>query len=254
VTGSVVTTQIRNGVLEITLNRPEVRNAIVPEVLDLLTQAFESANHDENVRLLILSGAGVSFSSGGDANYKGPSFKYGWEFAERAVLTINACPKPVIAKVRGHAIGFGCSLALLADFVVATSDTRFHFPFVHMGLVPEGIKTVTRLLGKVAARSYILLGQPLTGAEAEAAGLIYRAVASDELDSAVDDLTRQLLALPTHAYGPVKQALAFSETHTLKETLDWEMEQQSTIRSSPEFEAFRTAYFSNVGVKRRSDE
>lgn len=247
--------QSRNGaVLTITLNRPEVRNALRPDMFTLLADMFAAAAADSSVAVVQFTGAGVSFSAGGDAKARPENFDDGWRELTRLVLGMESMRKPVIAKVRGHAIGIGLTLALLADFVIAAADTKFHYPFAHMGLVPEGTRVATRLMTPALARSFVTLGEPMTAAAAAAAGVIHRAVPEGELDASVAELTNKLLALPPGAFANSKQALQIAAAGDLAASLDWERRTQAAIRSSPGYAEFRAAFFHKAGVRSDSKE
>lgn len=248
-TAELVLSQRVGAVMHVTLNRPEVRNAINPDVAESLALAVEAAAADEAIRVLRLAGAGVSFCAGGDADYKGGVDN--WAPIAHVFHAIRDCPKPVVARVQRHAIGFGCTLALLADFVVAGSDARLHFPFIQMGLVPEGTREISHRLPPAVARSFVLLGEPLSGEEAQSWGLIYRAVEPDVLDEAVADLEARLLEVPTPAMARAKQGLLYAEEHTAVESFEMDRVNQSELRNAPGYAEFRAEYFRRKGVGRR---
>jgi enoyl-CoA hydratase/carnithine racemase len=250
----LVLTRIEGAVMEIELNRPEVRNALIPDVTNGLAAAFEWAGKAEGVSVVRLSGRGRSFCAGGDAKFKGADFRSGWAAFEAAVGAMAACPKPIVARVQGHAIGAGCALALLSDFVLTESTARFEFPFVRMGLVPEGMQRVARLLRPVDARRFVFLGQSLEGARAEEVGLVHRAVDPSELDAATAELIGVLVALPGPALERIKRGLELAASASLAETLAWEGENQAELRSDPGYEEFRARYFEGQGVSTKPKE
>jgi enoyl-CoA hydratase/carnithine racemase len=245
---AVVLTGVRDGVMTITLNRPQVRNALIPEVMNRLADAADAASADPRVRLVVLAGAGKSFCAGGDAKFPNADFATGWAAFERLVTALRACPKVIVARVQGHAIGAGCTLALLADFVVAEEPAVFRFPFVAMGLVPEGMHIVARLLRPVAAKRFVLLGEPLTGGQAAAAGLIHAAVPPGDLDQAADRLVAQVLALPDPSVVRVKSGLEHAGRSSAEDSLEWERQNQAELRAEPGNEQFRTTYFGQRGI------
>ncbi|MEY2989226.1 MAG: hypothetical protein RLZZ163_142 [Actinomycetota bacterium] len=247
----VLVTRDARGVLIIELNRPAVRNALLPDMLGDMADALSESVGDPAVRVIVLSGAGASFCAGGDAKAAPSEFPAAWTGLTRLLLGLSQCPKPVVARVQGHAVGFGCSLALAADLVVAETTTRFHWPFVHMGLVPEGTQLAVRCMPAAMLRSFALLGDPLTGAALAEAGVIHAAVESDRLTSTVDGLVDRLITLPAFGLAAIKRSLEAARCLPLPESLQWEGEQQQAIRSSPEFSAFRAAYFARAGVKVR---
>jgi 2-(1,2-epoxy-1,2-dihydrophenyl)acetyl-CoA isomerase len=251
--GPVLTSTTDDGVLTVTLNRPEVRNALIPQVNNLLTESLESAATDPGVRVVVLAGAGKSFCAGGDARFTNVDFPTGWAPLERSVKAMASFPKPLVVRVQGHAIGFGCTLALLGDFIVAEDDATFLFPFVHMGLVTEGVHMVARLVRPVVARSFVLLGEPLTGAEAAAVGLIYRAVPAGSLDQAVSEIVRKILAIPSFVIERVKAGLTYAGDASMDEMLEWERIAQAELRAMPGSEQHLAAYFRARGVARKPE-
>lgn len=245
---AVLLTGMRDGVMTITLNRPRVRNALIPELMHRLADAVTAASADPQVRLVLLTGAGQSFCAGGDAKFPNSDFATGWAAFEGLVTAVRACPKMIVAKVQGHAIGAGCTLALLADFVLAEEPAVFRFPFVAMGLVPEGMHIVARLLRPVAANRFVLLGEPLTGGQAAAAGLIHAAVPPGDLDQAADRLISQVLALPEPALVRIKSGLEHAYRSSAEDSLEWEHQNQAELRVEPGNEDFRTEYFGQRGI------
>jgi 2-(1,2-epoxy-1,2-dihydrophenyl)acetyl-CoA isomerase len=131
---------------------------------------------------------------------------------------------PVVCAVRGWAAGLGCQIALAADFTVATESSRFWEPFVHRGFSPDSGATwlVPRLVGIARAKELLLLGPELSGREAAAWGLIYRAVPDDELDAAVDDVVEQLASAATVAVGLTKRAIHRALEGSLREAMEAE--------------------------------
>ena len=131
---------------------------------------------------------------------------------------------PVVCAVRGWAAGLGCQIALAADFTVATESSRFWEPFVHRGFSPDSGATwlVPRLVGIARAKELLLLGRELSGREAAAWGLIYRAVPDDELDAAVDDVVEQLASAATVAVGLTKRAIHRALEGSLREAMEAE--------------------------------
>jgi enoyl-CoA hydratase/carnithine racemase len=245
---AVLLTGVTDGVMTITLNRPRVRNALIPEVMHRLADAVTAATADPAVRLVLLAGAGKSFCAGGDAKFPNADFATGWAAFERSVTALRGCPKVTLAKVQGHAIGAGCTLALLADFVLAEEPALFRFPFVAMGLVPEGMHIVARLLRPVAAKRFVLLGESLTGGQAAAAGLIHAAVPPGDLDQATDRLIEQVLALPDPSVLRIKSGLEHAYRSTAEESLEWERRNQAELRVEPGNEQFREQYFGRRGI------
>ncbi|MFM7066212.1 MAG: enoyl-CoA hydratase/isomerase family protein [Gammaproteobacteria bacterium] len=237
------------GVLTIELNRPEVRNALLPDMLGRVADVLGENRKNPSVRVVVLAGAGASFCAGGDANAMPGDFHTAWNALTRLMMEFREYPKPIIARVQGHAIGIGCSLALASDFVVAESGARFEWPFVKMGLVPEATQMALRCMPASMLRTFALLGEPMTGKVLAEAKVIHAAVDPGHLATAVEELIERLLSLPDFGIAAIKQSLETASTLPLQDSLQWEGQRQLEIRSSPEFSAFRKKYFERAGVK-----
>lgn len=177
----------------LTLNRPEVLNALNAELMAAVTEEVIAADRDDSVRVVVLTGAGTAFCAGADvteladvdllqtldpAGFPGPMFD-----------TIAAFRKPIVAAVNGPALGGGCELALACDTVVAAASARFGLPEVRLGLMPAagGTQRITEAIGKAKAMRLVLSGLAMTGAEAEAAGLVGETCEDSAcLDRAID--------------------------------------------------------------------
>jgi 2-(1,2-epoxy-1,2-dihydrophenyl)acetyl-CoA isomerase len=237
-----IQTSLANGVYTITLNRPAVLNAFTLEMLTMLREAVEQAA-DDSVRVLVLRGAGGNFCSGADLSVLS-GMKSAAE-ADEALIGINrmlTClhrlPKPTIALIEGAAVGAGLNLALHTDFVLALRDAVLQEPFVHIGLTTDfgGTFLLPRLLGMAQAKRLALLGERITGEEAERIGLIYRSYATrEEMETAAESLITRLLAIPAHAYAVTKEGLTDGVTMSHEECLEWEKQQQPRLISHPAF-------------------
>jgi enoyl-CoA hydratase len=178
-------------VLTITLNSPATLNAASHRLHEELSRVFYEAADDPESDVIIVTGAGRAFSAGGDVNWMKDSMSdvEGFVLASRAIRrvvhSIIDCPKPMIAKVNGDAIGFGASVALLCDVVIAAETANFADPHVRLGLVAGdgGALIWPQLIGFGKARHYLLTGDPINAVEAERLGLIAFAVPAAELDA-----------------------------------------------------------------------
>jgi enoyl-CoA hydratase len=185
----------------VTLNRPEVRNVINADMHDELASIFLDLDADDSCEVAVLTGAGGYFCGGGDINWvlsqnKDLAISSHAGRANRRIQTsLLDLEKPIIAKVRGPAVGLGCSLALYCDFVYATTDAVFSDPHVSVGLVAGDGGTVLwpQLIGYARARKYLLTGDPIRGAEAADIGLITEAVPEAELYEVVDHMAKRML-------------------------------------------------------------
>ncbi len=184
-----------DGVGRITLNRPLVLNAINRNVTRLLDTALDQAEADEDARAIILTGAGRAFSAGGDLwsslypdDDPAPS-------SIDVMMRIWSFPKPIIAAVRGHAVGQGCELAGVCDLTVASETARLGEIQIRHGFgVPVLITPF--LTGQKQAKEVLLLGEAIGAEDALRVGLVNRVVPDDELESAAEEMARKLAALP----------------------------------------------------------
>ena len=186
------------GVARVTLNRPIVLNAINKNVTRLLDAALDRAEADAEVRAVVLTGAGRSFSAGGDlwsSLYPDDDPAPG---SLDVQLRIWSFPKPVIAAVRGHAVGQACELAGVCDFTIATEGAKLGEIQIRHGFGPP-VLIVPYLANQKMAREVLLLGELIEAREALRMGLVNRVVAEDELDEAASEMARKLAALPPSA-------------------------------------------------------
>ncbi len=173
--------ETRGPVALITLNRPKAFNALSDDLMNELTQALDAVEADESVRAIVLTGGEKVFAAGADIKgmkdysymdaYKSNFITRNWERASR-------CRKPVIAAVAGYALGGGCELAMMCDFILAADTAKFGQPEIKLGVLPGagGTQRLTRLVGKSKAMELCLTGRLMDAAEAERAGLVSRIV------------------------------------------------------------------------------
>lgn len=188
-------------VLTITMNRPELLNAVNHTLHEEMARVFLDAADDPHSDVVVLTGAGTAFSAGGDFEWLGKQargergpFVNDSKSMRRIVMGLLDCPKPVIAKVNGDAFGFGASVALLCDVVIAADHARFADPHVRLGLVAGdgGAMIWPQLIGFTKAKHYLLTGDPIGAVEAERCNLITFAKPADELDAFVDAYVAKL--------------------------------------------------------------
>lgn len=193
--------EVQGRVARITLNRPEVHNAFNDEVIRELAAAFARAAQEEKARAVLLRAEGKSFSAGGDLAWmkRAANYSRAENVADAKVLagllaSIDRCPKPVLCRVQGAALGGGVGLVSAADIVIAAEGAVFGLTEVRVGLIPAVISPyVVRAIGERHARALFLTGERFPAARAEQIGLVHRVVPAEELDAAVDD-TLQMLA------------------------------------------------------------
>lgn len=191
--------EARGGVLAISLNRPERRNAIGVEMVNELLYALDDAHRDSETRVIVLTGEGKAFCAGGDFAQMSSGAEEGGlpskgDYADLLLAMVRS-PKPIIAKVNGHALGGGLGLVAASTFAVASEEAELGTPEINVGLFPMMIMAVlTRLVPRRKLLSMMLFGERMKAAEAERIGLVDRAVPASELDSAVREIADKLLA------------------------------------------------------------
>lgn len=237
--------EVTGAICRITLNRPQVYNALSPGLIRDITAAIEAAEADEQVRVVVITGAGdKAFSSGADlkegfANAAasggqlalGDSLRTTYHPMIRAIRNL---PKPVIGRINGVAAGAGCSLALACDVVICADEAYFSQIFVNIGLMPDAGSTffLPRLIGPQRAFDLCSTGRRVYGPEAAQMGLVSRSVSVAELDAAVDEVAAYYAAAPTRAIGAMKKVLNQSLYSDLDSQLDQEADNQDELGRS----------------------
>ena len=178
--------EIADGVMLIRLNRPEALNALNSQVFADLAVALDAAEADAGVGCIVLTGSDRAFAAGADIKEmadKSYADMFAIDFFARGARRIEACRKPIIAAVAGHALGGGCELAMLCDFIVAGENAKFGQPEITLGVAPGigGSQRLTRLVGKSKAMDMVLTGRVMGAEEAERAGLASRVFPVDRL-------------------------------------------------------------------------
>jgi enoyl-CoA hydratase len=205
----VVTERAGWGV-RLTLNRPAKLNAISAALRRALGGALESAIADEDVRVIVIAGAGRAFCAGYDLDEAQPPDAWGWRqvLAEdvEATLAIWRSPKPVIAQVHGYALAGGLELAMACDLIVAAEDAQLGEPEIRFGSAPVTL-LMPFLIGQKKTRELLFTGDLVDGREAERIGLVNRAVPADRLTLEVDALADRLARVPPDVMAPTKAML-----------------------------------------------
>lgn len=214
------------GLALLRLNRPEVLNALNLQLRHDLAAAFSRLDADPQVRVIILTGSARAFCAGADLNEyvdATPPEIIGRHMDE-LWGAISGCRKPVIAAVRGHALGGGCELAMHADIIVAGAGARFGQPEVKVGIMPGGGATqrMTRAVGKFAAMKILLCGEPFDATAALAMGLVSEVVPDAEVEARAVALAVQLAALPAMALQFIKEAVLEGMNLPLDQGLQFE--------------------------------
>ncbi len=245
------------GVLRITLTRPEAKNALTIAMRDGIVDAVRRARHDADVRAVLITGAGDAFCAGMDLTAStvmqaaDPSFRTRMtsEALRAGVQTfireLWELDKPTVAAVNGAAVGPGAHLALACDFVLVSPTTKFRWTFANWGLVVDagGAYLLPRLVGLPRARAIVMLGEGFDGAEAVDAGLVYRSVEAPELLLAeAEALAARLAAGPTRSLGLSKRLLNASFETDLSTSLELEGHFQALATTSPDLREGMTAF------------
>jgi enoyl-CoA hydratase len=196
-----IKTSYRDRILTVTLNRPDSLNAIDSTMHSELARVFHDASRDPDSDIVVLTGAGRAFSAGGDVGYLQEMIEGGTRGfetcrvdAKRIVFSILELEKPLIAKVNGHAMGLGATIALLSDIIIAADSAKIGDPHVRIGFSAGdgGAVIWPQLVGFARAKEFLMTGDVLTSADAARIGLINHSVPDQELDARVDALCDRL--------------------------------------------------------------
>jgi 2-(1,2-epoxy-1,2-dihydrophenyl)acetyl-CoA isomerase len=233
---------IANGVGMLTLNRPDVYNALNDGITYELQDALKSATRDDS-RVLVITGEGKAFCSGQDLKaVSGEEKKTFLESLHKRynpiIRAMRDLPKPIICRLNGVAAGAGCSIALACDMIVAAEEATLIEVFVNIGLVPDSGSSwfLPRKVSYAKAFELCAMGSRLKAAEAFELGLINKVVPAAELDAAVKVYTDYFATAPTKAVGLIKKMLQKSATATLDEMLDYEAYCQEIAGTSNDYQ------------------
>lgn len=226
--------EINEGWIEITLNRPDKLNSFIRPMAKELQLAFEQAEDHEDIRCVILTGAGRAFCAGQDLSEVlerngeplGNTVRHSYN---PIILAIRELEKPVICAVNGTAAGAGANIALACDFVLAAESAVFVQSFSKIGLIPDsgGTFFLPRLVGLSRATSMAMLGEKVTSQEALDLGMIYKRFPDDQLLNEARQLAKRLAKLPTRGLGLIKQGLNESLGNDLRTQLKLEADLQT---------------------------
>ena len=194
----------------IRLNRPEALNALNNQLMDELTAALDAAEADPAIGAMVITGSERAFAAGADIKEmasKSYAEVYGEDFITRNWERAATCRKPVIAAVSGYALGGGCELAMMCDFIIAADNARFGQPEITLGVSPGagGTQRLTRFVGKSKAMDMVLTGRMMDAAEAERCGLVSRVVPKDELIATALEAAKKIAGLSPNAVKLTKE-------------------------------------------------
>ena len=242
--------QTASGVATITLNRPDRLNALTFEVYRELTDTFAALSDDHSVRVVVITGSGRAFCSGGDVHdIIGELFSRDMEglleftrMTCELIQNIRALPKPVIASLNGTTAGAGACIALASDIRIASEEAKIAFLFVKVGLSGADMGAaylLPRLVGMGKATELLYTGDFISAAEAERIGLYNRVVPAPELASATSELAERLARGPAFALAKTKQMLNRELHMNLSAALECEAQAQAICMQHPDY---REAY------------
>ena len=238
-----VLSALADGVLGLTLNRPDKLNVFNEDMHLALRAGFERAHKDADVRAVLLTGAGRGFCAGQDLGDRdprkgAPDLGHTIEtFYNPLLRLIRSLEKPVICAVNGVAAGAGANIVFACDITLAARSARFIQAFAKIGLVPDsgGTWNLPRLIGEVRAKALALTAEPLDAETAAGWGLIWRAVDDDKLMDEAKTLAVRLAAGPTKGLGLTKRAIQAAATNSLDEQLDLERDLQREAGRSSDY-------------------
>ena len=245
-----------DGVATLTMNRPDARNALSSEMRAGLDEAFHRCERDDDVRCVVLRGAGEHFMAGGDVK------SFASLFAEEEpvdmrdlflhrihrlhpiMFAMRRLPKPIIASVRGAAAGAGVSLAACCDLIIAAEDSFFTLAYSLIGTSPDGGSTfaLPRAIGAKKAMEMALLGDRIAAADLARFGLVNFVVPADDLADETRKLAQRLAAGPTRAYGQAKRLIYGSLENQMERQLQMEAEAFADCAMTDDFRAGVTAF------------
>ena len=235
------------GLLSITLNRPERRNAITVAMYSALADAIEAAGKDESLRVITIRGEGQDFTAGNDlGDFLAEMPRDATDIPVwRLLRALVRNTVPLVAAVHGNAVGIGTTMLFHCDFVVAEEGTRFVMPFVDLGLVPEAASSLIlpRLAGRRRAARYLLLGESFGPDEALEIGLASHVAAKGELAATADKLVRALLAKPAQALRLTQKLLRTGQEDEIVERMQAENAHFSERLTSDEVRDAIQAFF-----------
>ncbi len=234
---------VENSICSITLNRPDVFNSFNEELSAEFIDALKKAGKDEAVRVVIISGQGKAFCSGQDLkdikNHEGERSLSDSVLRRYnpMILAIRDMAKPIICRLNGVAAGAGASLALACDIIIAAETATLIEVFANVGLVPDSGSSffLPKLVGYNKAFELITLASKISAKEALELGIIYKVVAAEELDAAVNELATRYASGPTKTYGMIKKMLNKAYSSNLSEMLQYEAYCQEIAGKSEDY-------------------
>ncbi|MEO7787891.1 MAG: enoyl-CoA hydratase-related protein [Sphingomicrobium sp.] len=239
---------VADGVATVTINRPERKNAVTLPMRQDFQAVFQALEDDNEVRVIILRGAGAEFSAGADVGEMGEGGVRGSmmksRILRRMVRAVAYTNKPVIAAVEGVCIGMSFALALACDFIIASETARFQFAFRHIGLAIDAGAgwLLERHIGVMHAKQIAYSGRFVSGAEAAALGFALEAVAPDAVQTRALELAGSFAGAPTLALAQMKRQFDAHPGQTLNDALDYEAAVQALMTNTEDFREGTAAF------------
>lgn len=236
------------GVATITINRPEKKNALILSMRSALAEICEQVNADPAIRAVVITGAGTDFCSGADVTEMGGGgingSLYRVRLMAKMIRSLARIQKPVIAAVRGVAVGAGWSIALACDVIIASETARFCQIFKKIALAPDAgaVWFLSRYLGIAKAKELVYSARFVNAQEALEMGLVTRVVSDDQLLAEAHALAREYAAAPTIALGIAKRMFDVAPTSSLDEFLDHEASMQPLVVTTSDFKEGASAF------------
>ncbi|HMO48638.1 MAG TPA: enoyl-CoA hydratase-related protein [Rubrivivax sp.] len=230
-------------VLILTLDRPAKKNALTADMYQALADAVSQADGRDDVAAVLLRGAAGNFSSGNDISLFVQGHGHGHGRSESPALAfmqaVLGLRKPLVACVRGHAVGIGATVLLHCDYVVASDDARIRFPFVDLALCPEFGSTLllSRIVGRAKASEWLLLGAAIPAAQACQAGLVNQVLPAELAEEEALSVAKRLAAKPRQALAATRALLRQADEEGLLRRLQQESATLNTLRQSAEAQA-----------------
>ena len=222
-----VLTEIREDIIIVTLNRPEALNALNDDLMDELSKVVDEYEENTNLKCLILTGSEKAFAAGADIKQMQPKSYmdvYKEDFITRNWERISRCRKPTIAAVSGYALGGGCELAMMCDFMIASESAKFGQPEINLGVSPGagGTQRLTRFIGKSKSMDMCLTGRMMDAKEAESIGLVSRILSNDNFVDDVVEIAKEVANKSLVATMMTKEMVNSAYETTLAEGIRFE--------------------------------
>ncbi len=246
-----ITTDISDGVAKITFNRPDKFNCFNEKMHRELKDAIYTVQIDAKIRCVLITGAGKAFSAGQDLGDTDNLDQVLNDYYNPLITAITTMNKPVICAVNGVAAGAGANIALASDIVIAGKSASFIQAFSKIGLIPDagGTWILPRLIGHARASALTLLAEAVSAEQAEQWGMIYKAVADDDLQDMCESLARKLAGEATTSFAFTKRLLQLSWQHPLEKQMELEKEYQRAAANTADFKEGLSAFLNKRNAK-----